>query len=123
MVTIQSKRIYELATPTDGFRILVDRLWPRGVRKENAKIDLWAKDITPTTQLREDFHSGRDSWVEFESKYRIELLQNPALDDFVNTISSKEMVTLLYAGKDTNHTHVIVIMSVLKEKLNLSQDT
>lgn len=120
MVTIQIKRIYEPAAPTDGFRILVDRLWPRGVRKEDAHIDLWAKDITPTTQLREDYHSGHDSWPEFEFKYRAELLQNPALEAFVSTINSKEAVTLLFAGKDTEHTHVLVILDVLKEKLQVS---
>jgi len=117
MVTIQMKRIYESAAPTDGFRVLVDRLWPRGVSKENAHIDLWAKDITPTTGLREDYHSGRDSWAAFSFKYRAELEHNPALDAFVDTIREKDTVTLLFAGKDTEHTHVMVIVDVLKEKL------
>ena len=117
MVTIQMKRIYEPAAPTDGFRVLVDRLWPRGVSKEAARIDLWAKDITPSTQLREDYHTGHDAWPLFEAKYRTELLANPALDAFVDTIRDKETVTLLFAGKDTVHTHVLVILAVLKEKL------
>jgi uncharacterized protein YeaO (DUF488 family) len=118
MVNIQMKRIYEAAEPSDGFRVLVDRLWPRGVRKDSAHIDLWAKDITPSTSLREDFHSGRDSWEVFSGKYRAELFSNPALDDFVNTIKDKKTVTLLFAGKDTVHTHVKVIIEALEQKLS-----
>jgi len=118
MPIIQMKRIYEPFAATDGFRVLVDRLWPRGIRKDGANIDLWAKDITPTTQLRKDYHSGRDSWPEFESKYHTELWNNPALAPFISTIREKDIVTLLFAGKDTDHTHVTVIMDILKEKLH-----
>jgi uncharacterized protein YeaO (DUF488 family) len=120
MVKIQMKRIYEAAEPSDGFRVLVDRLWPRGVKKENAKLDLWAKDITPSTGLREDFHSGIDSWEVFSAKYHIEIMNNPAVDEFINTIKDKDVVTLLFAGKDTNHTHVKVLMEALNQKLSLS---
>jgi len=111
------KRIYDPAAPSDGFRVLVDRLWPRGVKKETAAIDLWAKDITPSTMLREDYHSGIDSWDMFAVKYRKELLGNPAVDSFLDTIRDKEIVTLLFAGKDTAHTHVKVLLAVLEEKL------
>jgi len=116
---IQIKRIYEPAMAADGFRVLVDRLWPRGVKKEDAKIDLWAKDITPTTQLREDYHSGRDTWPVFEGKYRPELLGNPALNGFIEAIEGKGTVTLLFAGKNTEHTHVQVIVDVLTQKMGL----
>jgi len=117
MPSIQMKRIYEPAAPADGFRVLVDRLWPRGVKKETAGIDLWAKDITPSTTLREEYHSGADSWDMFAVKYRKELLGNPAVDGFVDTIRDKDTVTLLFAGRDTEHTHVKVLSAVLEEKL------
>jgi uncharacterized protein YeaO (DUF488 family) len=117
MVKIQMKRIYEPAAETDGYRVLVDRLWPRGETKEAAHIDLWAKNITPSTMLREDYHSGRDSWEDFSEKYKAELLQNPELDDFVRSIMDKPVVTLVFAGKDTEHTHVKVIIEVINHKL------
>jgi len=110
-------RIYAPAAPSDGFRVLVDRLWPRGVKKETAAINLWAKDITPSTMLREDYHGGVDSWEVFSAKYRKELLSNPAVDTFVGTIRDQETVTLLFAGKDTEHTHVKILLAVLEEKL------
>lgn len=117
MPNIQMKRIYEPAESSDGFRVLVDRLWPRGVKKETADIDLWAKDITPSTELREEFHDGTYSWDVFSAKYHAELLANPAVDDFCNTIRNKATVTLLFAAKDTVHTHVKVLMAVLEDKL------
>ncbi|MCL2674516.1 MAG: DUF488 family protein [Defluviitaleaceae bacterium] len=117
MPNIQMKRIYEPAAPSDGFRVLVDRLWPRGISKETANIDLWAKDITPSTQLREEYHSGAYSWDVFADKYHNELLVNPAIDAFCNTIRDKETVTLLFAAKDTVHTHVKVLLAVLEDKL------
>ena len=116
-MVIQSKRIYEPPEAADGFRVLVDRLWPRGVKKETAVIDLWAKDITPSPDLRQAFHSGRLAWPEFAALYRQELLENPALDTFMQTIQDKPTLTLLFAGKDVDHTHVKVIAEVLKEKL------
>jgi len=117
MPTIQLKRIYEPAEPSDGFRVLVDRLWPRGVSKEEAKIDLWAKDITPTTELREDFHSGHEDWPAFEHDYRAELAQNPAFNDFIDQIKDKKTVTLLFAAKDVEHTHAKVLLAALEAKL------
>ena len=114
---IQLKRIYEPAAPEDGFRVLVDRLWPRGVKKDGARIDLWAKDIAPTAGLRQDYHGGLIPWPVFSEKYRLELQDSPALDDFVQTIKGKEAVTLLFAGKDTDHTHVKVLLEALNRRL------
>ena len=119
MINLQMKRIYEPASSTDGFRVLADRLWPRGIKKEDAKIDLWVKGITPTAPLREAFHRGDILWQEFKEKYRLELLDNPALDSFVETIQDRGTVTLLFAGKDADHTHVKVMVDVLKQKLQL----
>ena len=118
MTNIQTKRIYDPAATTDGFRILVDRLWPRGVKRDEAKLDLWAKDITPTTELRKAYHEGSIAWPEFEALYHAQLCKNPALDDFVKTVRNKETVTLLFAGKDTAHTHVKVIVDVLRQHLS-----
>ena len=117
MTAIRMKRIYELPAPGDGFRVLAARLWPRGMKKEAAQIDLWARDITPTTGLRKDFHSGKISWQEFAGAYQAELLCNPALDEFTGTIKNKKAVTLLFAGKDTDHSHVKVLANILKQRL------
>jgi uncharacterized protein YeaO (DUF488 family) len=116
MPTIQIKRIYDSAAASDGFRVLVDRLWPRGVRKTDADIDLWAKDITPSPALREDLHSGLDPWPLFRKEYRAELRHNPALAAFVETIRDKQTVTLLTATKDLRHTHAAVLAEVLREQ-------
>ena len=118
MANIQAKRIYEPAGTTDGFMVLIDRLWPRGISKEEARIDLWAKDIAPSTGLRKDFHTGKIPWPLFEELYRSELLNNPALDAFVDAVKDKETTTLLFAAKDTVQTHAKVVLGVLAQKLN-----
>lgn len=112
---IQMKRVYDPAESADGFRILVDRLWPRGISKEKAKVDLWAKEVTPSTGLRKEFHSGADSWQEFAERYRIELFVNPALPEFIKTLQKHEVVTFLFAAKDIEHTHVRVLMAAIEE--------
>ena len=117
MVSIVVKRVYEPVDPTDGFRILVDRLWPRGLRKDAAAIDLWAKEVTPSTPLRQDFHSGHILWPEFEDRYLAELSANPALDDLSALIRDKPAVTLLVAGRDTDHTHAKVLVQALTDRL------
>ena len=110
---IQLKRIYDPVAPDDGFRVLADRLWPRGVSKDSAHIDLWAKDITPTAQLRQSFHSGQCSWQQFADGYRAELSTNSHLDAFVEEISKQPAVTLLSSVKDINHSHLTVLLDVL----------
>ena len=117
MPDIRIKRIYDSADDSDGFRVLVDRLWPRGVRKIDADIDLWVRDIAPSTELREDLHSGHDPWPVFVKQYRDELRHNPAVREFVDTIHDKTTVTLLTATKDLHHTHATVMAEVLKDKL------
>ena len=120
MVNIQLKRIYEPAASEDGFRILVDRLWPRGIKKDNARIDLWAKDITPTTALRQACHSGQISWPDFTQKYHLELLDNPAFDAFIEKILNKKTVTFVFAAKNTDHNHVKILMDIVMEKVTAS---
>ena len=114
---IQVKRIYEPAEAKDGYRVLVDRLWPRGVSKGEAKLDLWAKDVAPTTELREDFHAGKVSWEEFERLYRKELKEGLALEELLKTIKGKERITLLFGSKDTEHNQAVVLANELATKM------
>ena len=84
---IQIKRVYEAADPADGFRILVDRLWPRGIRKDALPYDLWPKDLTPSPALRRWFHEDPDGrWAEFSQRYRSELATAPSLDESVRVV-------------------------------------
>ncbi len=117
MANIQLKRIYESADANDGFRILVDRLWPRGVSKAEAKIDLWLKEIAPTTELRQDFHDGEDTWPEFERAYRKELHDNSAMKDLLEIVKNKETVTLLFGSKDVEHNQAVVLADELRKAL------
>jgi len=111
----QLKRVYEPAEPADGFRVLVDRLWPRGVSREQAALDLWLKEIAPSAELRTWFCHKPEHWEEFQKRYREELLQNPALGE-LREMAKAGMVTLLYAAKDQTYNHALVLEKVLAEK-------
>lgn len=116
---LKIKRIYDAPSADDGYRILVDRLWPRGVSKERTKIDLWAKEITPTDRLRKWYSHDSKKWSEFQKMYKKELKDRLDALDKIKQIEKKEKtVTLLYAAKDTKHTHALVLQKVL-EKINL----
>ena len=104
------KRVYEKPAPSDGARILVDRLWPRGVSKERAKLDLWLKDIAPSTELRKWFGHDPEKWVEFQKKYKIELAENKeSVAGLQKIVKQNKTVTLLYAAKDEEHNEAVVI--------------
>ncbi len=108
------KRAYEPASPEDGFRIYVDRLWPRGLSHETFHYDLWDKEIAPSTELRQWFHENPTSeWTEFENRYKSELLANPAYVALKNLISDKPVVTLLYSSHDTVHNNAVVLQQLL----------
>lgn len=112
---IHVKRIYDEPSSSDGVRVLVDRLWPRGVRKEDADIDIWMKDIAPSTELRRWFGHDPDKWTEFRSRYKAELKDHKDLTDQLLELSAKkDGVTLLYGARDTRHAHPLVIKSVLE---------
>lgn len=112
--TIQIKRAYEPASPDDGFRIYVDRLWPRGLSHESFHYDLWDKDIAPSTELRQWFHENPSAeWIEFEKRYKDEILQNPAFESLKKLIADKTTVTLLYSSHDTDHNNALVLKSLL----------
>jgi uncharacterized protein YeaO (DUF488 family) len=108
------KKIYEPAASGDGFRILVDRLWPRGLSKENAKVDLWLKDIAPSDNLRKWFHHDPKKWTEFKSKYQKELETKKELLNKIKQIEKeKRIVTLLYSAKDKEHNNAVVLSAIL----------
>jgi uncharacterized protein YeaO (DUF488 family) len=108
------KRIYEPAAPQDGYRVLVDRLWPRGIKKEAAHIDQWLKEVAPSTQLRTWFHKGEGDFAAFKKKYLAELKDNPALKELKQLLKEHKTLTLLYSAKDEEHNHALVLEGVLK---------
>ena len=108
------KRAYDPSSESDGYRVYVDRLWPRGLSKENFHYDEWAKNIAPSTELRKWFHENPAAeWQEFEQKYREELTDNPDFSILKNEIKSKPVVTILYSSHDTIHNNSIVIRDML----------
>lgn len=114
---IAVKRIYEAYAENDGYRMLVDRLWPRGIRKEQARIDEWQKEIAPSTALRQWFNHDPDRWQSFQQKYRDELKQNPALPHLLDVLRQHPKVTLLYAAKDEQHNQALVLRDFLAKAL------
>lgn len=112
---IELKRAYDPASSDDGFRIYIDRLWPRGLSHETFHYDLWDKDIAPSTELREWFHADPDGrWEEFENRYRAELAGNPAFAAMKQTIAGKPKVTLLYSSRDHLHNNAVVVEKELE---------
>jgi uncharacterized protein YeaO (DUF488 family) len=112
-MSIVLKRAYELPVKSDGVRVLVDRLWPRGVIKASAKIDIWAKDLAPSTELRKWFSHDPEKWTEFQKLYRAELKGNPSLSE-MHTLSCEGVITLVYAAKDELHTHALVLKKAIE---------
>ena len=109
---IAIKRVYEKPVPGDGARILVDRLWPRGVSKERAKLDLWLKDIAPSTELREWFGHDPKKWSGFQRKYKIELANNKEpVAELKKIVKQNKTVNLLYAAKDEEHNEAVVVIN------------
>ena len=114
---IKTKRIYESPAEEDGFRILVDRLWPRGVQKEKAKIDLWLKEIPPSDDLRKWFAHDPQKWEEFKKKYAKELATKQGLLNEIRQIEKeKGTVTFLYSAKDTEHNNAVALKTILGKK-------
>ena len=114
------KRIYEKAEETDGFRVFVDRLWARGMKKEDAKIDYWAKEITPTKELRENYHKGRIDFETFSGGYLNELEKNPDFDKFLQKTKTElisKNVTMVFASKTPEISHIPILKKYLENKL------
>lgn len=112
---IMIKRIYEPAEATDGYRVLVDRLWPRGIKKEAANVDLWAKDIAPSVPLRKWFNHEPQKFRTFKNAYIDELEKNQFVAELLEKIEPHTRVTLLYGAKDDLHNHALVLRDFLKK--------
>ena len=115
-VNVQIKRVYEEPSTSDGKRILIDRLWPRGLTKEKAKVDLWLKDIAPSTELRQWFGHDPSKWNEFKKRYHDELKKNREI--IVKLIEQLKTgkVTLVYGAKDEEHNDAVVLKEYLEKK-------
>jgi len=112
---IKIKRIYQEPDPQDGLRFLVDRLWPRGISKEQARVDRWLKEIAPSDELRRWFGHDPAKWDEFRGRYLAELkVQRSLLDEIVRQ-ARKETVTLLYAARDEEHNNAVVLQELLEK--------
>lgn len=112
---IEIKRVYELPAKNDGMRILVDRLWPRGLTKEKASVDLWLKEIAPSTELRKWFGHDPDKWKRFRGRYETEIRHN---DDLVKVLKDKAKggtVTLVYGARDEKHNEALVLKQFLEK--------
>lgn len=115
MMQIVIKRIYDPVAEHDGKRILVDRLWPRGVSRQRAHIDLWLKNIAPSTELRKMFCHQAEHWLAFQQQYYQELQNNPLVDE-LRAMAEYEPLTLIYAAKDPELNHALVLKNYLSGK-------
>lgn len=116
---IRLKRVYEPKAEGDGFRILVDRLWPRGLGKDAAAVDLWLKDIAPSADLRRWFAHDPARWEEFQKRYRHELRQNAAaVAELREQMKAHKLVTLLYGARDTAHNDAVALKDFLESEFS-----
>ena len=121
-MTIALKRAYDPPARSDGCRVLVERLWPRGVRKEDLKIDLWAKDAAPSTELRRWFGHDADRWSEFKRRYRAELGSRPgALDALRERLRLHDTVTFVFAAKETRFNNAVALKEILEGATGVRQ--
>jgi uncharacterized protein YeaO (DUF488 family) len=113
---IRTKRVYEPLAKEDGWRVLVDRLWPRGMKKEAAKIDLWMKEVAPSDELRKSFHHDAMKWPDFEKKYRSELKKKKELFEQLKKLEKQHgTLTLLFGARDEERNQAVVLAKSLKE--------
>jgi uncharacterized protein YeaO (DUF488 family) len=111
---IKLKRAYDKPAKDDGERILVERLWPRGLTKEQAKLDLWLKDVAPSTELRKWFGHDPDRWIEFRQRYLKELRQNTDMIKLLKRKAKEGTITLIYAARDEEHNGALVLKQFLQ---------
>lgn len=112
-MAVKVKRVYEEASPDDGYRVLVDRLWPRGVSKEKAKLDLWLKEVGPSDELRKWFGHEPAKYDEFKKRYFKELDVSPAAKELKSLIKEHKAVTLLYSAHDEQHNQATALQEYL----------
>ncbi len=115
---IVTKRLYEPRSDEDGYRVLVDRLWPRGIRKEDAPIDLWLKEVAPSTALRQWYHQQPEAWDEFRARYFAELAERSEhLHPLLDALERGTVITLLYASRRTEQNHAVALKEYLISRL------
>ncbi|HSJ86904.1 MAG TPA: DUF488 domain-containing protein [Anaerolineales bacterium] len=114
---VRAKRVYEAIQRSDGPRFLVERFWPRGVKKEKLKLDAWLKDVAPSNGLRRWFGHDPAKWDAFQRRYRAELNENPSAWKQLLEVARQGSVTLLYSARDTEHNNAIVLKDYLAERL------
>lgn len=117
-MTIQTKRVYEQPEEQDGFRVLTERLWPRGVSKERAALDRWMKRVAPSHDLRKWFDHDPETWEEFKERYRKELFGSEAVEELMDLIKQYDTVTFVYASKDENHNSTMVLKEFMDDLLS-----
>jgi uncharacterized protein YeaO (DUF488 family) len=113
-VSLRLKRVYEPPGPSDGKRILVDRLWPRGLSKRKAAVDVWMKEIAPSTNLRRWFRHDAARWAEFKRRYRTELRANRSLVREIANLAARRRVTLVYSARDETHNDAQVLAMLVR---------
>lgn len=114
---IKLKRVYEKAENNDGLRVLVDRLWPRGVKKEEAKLDEWLRDIAPSSELRKWFSHDPNKWEKFKIRYEEELAQKEELLDKLIQDAKGKDITLVYASREKQFNNVTVLKTLMEERM------
>jgi len=112
------KRVYDSPTPADGLRVLIDRLWPRGLTKAAAAVDLWAKDLAPSKELRTWFSHEDEKFAEFTRRYRTELNKNTPALEIQLTSSDHNTITLLYSAKNKTSNNALVLQAWLQQRFN-----
>lgn len=117
MAIIKFKRIYELVEKTDGFRILVDRLWPRGMKKEDANFEVWMKEVAPSAGLRKWFNHDTKKWKAFVKKYHLELNLSSDVESLLELVNTHKMVTLIYSAKDEKHNQAVALKMFIDDIL------
>ncbi|MHC3470033.1 DUF488 domain-containing protein [Streptomyces sp. 7R007] len=117
-MSVRVRRVYEPPEPDDGVRVLVDRLWPRGVSKDAAHVDEWPKGLTPSTELRRWYHAGEGSFEEFAERYEAELAEPEAAEllDHVRRLAAEGTVTLLTSAKSVEESHAAVLLRLLQTR-------
>lgn len=114
---IRTKRVYDPAEPDDGTRVLVDRLWPRGLKKEQVAADLWLKEVAPSTELRKWFHSESPAWGQFKARYLAELEASPGPVEKLLEMASSGRLTLLYSVRDPEQNHAVLLRDYLHQQM------
>ncbi len=114
MSEVRVKRVYDPQASDDGVRVLVDRLWPRGMKRDEVRIDLWLKDVAPSADLRRWFGHDPTRWPGFQDRYRTELAGNAALEELLAMIKLDKRVTLLFGARDLEHNNAVALQDFLR---------